>query len=96
MLGSSNAAGKWRRRRRAEISGSARAGVVLAAALASFGTAGYDSTSLDDLAVGLGIRKPMILYHFVFTPGLLNAVLARVAHALTLSTSQALARAPRD
>ena len=40
-------------------------GRVLDAALASFGTAGYDGTSLDDLAVGLGIRKQTILYHFV-------------------------------
>ena len=39
--------------------------LVLDAALASFGTAGYDGTSLDDLAAGLGIRKQTILYHFV-------------------------------
>ncbi|MFT6549915.1 MAG: AcrR family transcriptional regulator [Acidimicrobiales bacterium] len=69
---------------------------VLAAALASFGTAGYDSTSLDDLAVGLGIRKQTILYHFVSKRGLLNAVVDRVAEDLTLAMDQVLAGGQRD
>jgi len=69
---------------------------VLDAALASFGTAGYDSTSLDDLAVGLGIRKQTILYHFVSKRGLLNAVVDRVAEDLTLAMDQVLAGGQRD
>lgn len=69
---------------------------VLDAALASFGTAGYDSTSLDGLAVGLGIRKQTILYHFVSKRGLLNAVVDRVAEDLTLAMDQVLAGGQRD
>lgn len=69
---------------------------VLDAALASFGTAGYDSTSLDGLAVGLGIRKQTILYHFVSKRGLLNAVVDRVAEDLTVAMDQVLAGGQRD
>ena len=52
---------------------------ILDAALSSFGTIGYDGTSLDDLANGLGIRKQTILYHFVSKRGLLGAVVDRSA-----------------
>ena len=65
-------------------------GRVLDAALASFGTAGYDGTSLDDLAVGLGIRKQTILYHFVSKRGLLNAVVDRCAGEMVSALEEAL------
>ena len=65
-------------------------GRVLDAALASFGTAGYDGTSLDDLAVGLGIRKQTILYHFVSKRGLLNAVVDRCAGEMVSALEDAL------
>ena len=35
---------------------------VLDAALASFAQRGYEATSLDALAAGLGVRKQTILY----------------------------------
>ncbi len=69
---------------------------VLDAALASFGTAGFDGTSLDDLAAGLGIRKQTILYHFVSKRGLLNAVVDRVAEDLTGALDQVLVGSQRD
>jgi len=69
---------------------------VLDAALASFGTAGFAGTSLDDLASGLGIRKQTILYHFVSKRGLLNAVVDRVAADLILALEQVLAGSQRD
>jgi TetR/AcrR family transcriptional regulator len=47
---------------------------VLGAALASFGTAGYEATSLDQLAAELGIRKQTILYYFSSKAELLDAV----------------------
>jgi len=50
---------------------------ILDAALASFGTRGYEATSLDSLAVGLGIRKQTILYWFPSKEALLEAVIAR-------------------
>ena len=69
---------------------------ILSAALASFGTAGYDGTSLDDLARGLGIRKQTILYHFVSKRGLLNAVVDRCAGDLTGAMDEVLSGADRD
>ncbi|MFN8039101.1 MAG: TetR/AcrR family transcriptional regulator [Acidimicrobiales bacterium] len=50
---------------------------VLDAALSSFGTDGYDATSLDDLAAELGIRKQTILYYFPSKADLLDAVIDR-------------------
>ncbi|MGI9601033.1 MAG: TetR/AcrR family transcriptional regulator [Acidimicrobiales bacterium] len=55
---------------------------VLGAALASFGTTGYDGTSLDDLAGALGLRKQTILYHFGSKRELLDAVVDRAADEL--------------
>ncbi len=69
---------------------------ILSAALASFGTAGYDGTSLDDLARGLGVRKQTILYHFVSKRGLLNAVVDRCAEDLTGAMDEVLSGADRD
>jgi TetR/AcrR family transcriptional regulator len=48
---------------------------ILAAALDSFGTAGYDATSLDNLAAGLGLSKQAILYHWPSKAALLDAVI---------------------
>jgi AcrR family transcriptional regulator len=47
---------------------------ILEAALASFGTRGYEATSLDQIAAELGIRKQTILYYFPSKPELLDAV----------------------
>ena len=69
---------------------------ILDAALASFGTAGFDGTSLDDIAVGLGLRKQTILYHFVTKRGLLNAVVDRCAGDLTRAMEEVLAGEARD
>ncbi|MBI00034.1 MAG: hypothetical protein CL467_05440 [Acidimicrobiaceae bacterium] len=67
--------------------------LVLDAALASFGTAGYDGTSLDDLAAGLGIRKQTILYHFVSKRRLLDAVVDRCTGELTAALEHVLSEA---
>ena len=64
---------------------------ILAKALESFSTVGYDGTSLDDLAESLGIRKQTILYHFVSNRGLLNAVLDESVKILTESLEEVLA-----
>lgn len=37
---------------------------ILGEALSAFGTRGYETVSLDDLADQLGVRKQTILYHF--------------------------------
>ena len=57
---------------------------VLDAATESFGTRGYDSTSLDALAAELGIRKQTILYWFPSKEALLEAVIDRSAAELSV------------
>src|SRR5688572_17074767 len=52
---------------------------ILTAAMAAFGTRGYEATSLDDLARELGIRKQTILYWFPSKDALLVAVVDRCA-----------------
>lgn len=48
---------------------------VLDAALHSFGTRGFEATSLDQLAVELGVRKQTILYYHPSKAELLDAVI---------------------
>lgn len=55
---------------------------VVAAALVAFGRSGYASTSLDDLAAELGIRKQSILYHHASKEILLDAVIDRAVAEL--------------
>jgi len=52
---------------------------ILDAALVSFGTRGYEATSLDAVAEALGIRKQSILYWFPSKEALLEAVIDRSA-----------------
>jgi len=66
---------------------------ILDAALASFGSRGYDATSLDALAEGLDLRKQTILYWFPSKEALLAAVIDRSAGELAAALEAALARA---
>ena len=66
---------------------------VLLAAVESFGTRGYDATSLDDLAKGLGLRKQTILYWYPSKDALLEAVIDRAASELAAVLERALSRA---
>jgi AcrR family transcriptional regulator len=66
---------------------------ILDAALASFGTKGYETTSLDALALSLGVRKQTILYYFSSKEALLAAVVDRCGAELAETLEHALARA---
>jgi len=63
---------------------------ILDAALGSFGTRGYEATSLDALAGSLDIRKQTILYWFPSKEALLEAVIARSAAELAEAMQAAL------
>jgi len=56
---------------------------ILDAALTSFGTRGYDATSLDALAGMLDIRKQTILYWYSSKEAVLAAVIERSAAELS-------------
>lgn len=66
---------------------------VLAAAVESFGARGYEATSLDLLAKGLGLRKQTILYWYPSKDALLAAVVDRTAADLGAAFDRSLARA---
>ena len=63
---------------------------ILAVALESFGTKGFDSVSLDDLAAELGITKQAILYHWSSKRVLLDGVIDRAALELIIEFDGAL------
>jgi TetR/AcrR family transcriptional regulator len=66
---------------------------ILDAALASFGTRGYEATSLDALAGSLEVTKQTILYWFPSKEELLGAVIDRSAGELAEALQSALDRA---
>jgi len=66
---------------------------ILDAALISFGSRGYEATSLDALAEGLGVRKQSILYWFPSKEALLEALIDRSAAELAKALQGALDRA---
>ncbi len=66
---------------------------VVDAAVAAFGSRGYDATSLDALAGELGIRKQTILYYCPSKEALLDAAIDRAAAELSAVLEEALDRA---
>src|ERR1700677_1466328 len=66
---------------------------ILDAALVSFGSRGYEATSLDALAETLGMRKQSILYWFPSKDVLLEALIDRSAAELAGALEDSLARA---
>jgi AcrR family transcriptional regulator len=66
---------------------------ILDAAVASFGTRGFEATSLDDIARGLGLTKQTILYWFPSKADLLDAVIDRTAAELSEALEHSLRRA---
>lgn len=63
---------------------------ILDAALAAWGTRGYEATSLDALAADLGIAKQSILYWFPSKEALLDALIERSARELSAAMHSGL------
>ena len=63
---------------------------ILSVATVAFGTRGFDSVSLDDLAAELGITKQAILHHFGSKRGLLDAVIDHACIDLIVAFDGAL------
>jgi len=66
---------------------------VLDAALSSFGSRGFEATSLDAIAADLGLRKQTILYYFPTKDSLLQGVIDASADELIVELERTLARA---
>ncbi len=63
---------------------------ILDEALSAWGTRGYEATSLDALAAGLGITKQSILYWFPSKEMLLEVLICRSAEELARAMQSAL------
>lgn len=81
------------RPRRGTGSGPSTRDRVLAVALTSFGTKGYEATSLDALATELGVTKQTILYYFPSKEALLDAVITSASIELAGTLEAAVQRA---
>src|SRR5256885_6728098 len=66
---------------------------VVDAALSSFGTKGFEATSLDAIAADLGVRKQTILYYFPTKDALLQGVIDASADELIVELERTLGRA---
>lgn len=68
---------------------------IVAAATESFGTGGYEATSLDAIAADLGVRKQTILYYHPSKAALLDAVIDQASTDLA-DVLEAAVAAPGD
>lgn len=64
---------------------------ILDAAVAAFGSRGYEAISLDAVADEVGVRKQTVLYHFGSKEKLLEATIDHAASELTVAIEKKIA-----
>jgi AcrR family transcriptional regulator len=69
---------------------------ILDAATVLFGVRGVEATSLDEIALKVGVRKQTVLYWFPSKDDLLDGVIHQVAAELTLAMEAAVRAAGSD
>ena len=67
---------------------------ILESATILFGTRGFDSVSLDQIAAEVGVAKQSLLYWFASKDDLIQAVLVNMAAELTVVVEAAIRSAP--
>lgn len=70
--------------------GSRTAEKIVLAAVEAFGSRGYASTSLDEVAAAVGVRKQTLLYYFATKADLFAAAAAEAAQAVYAALDGAL------
>ena len=69
---------------------------ILEAAEQAFGTHGYSTTRLEDIAKTAGIRRPSLLYHFSTKRSLYEAVVVRLFMSLLAALAAAIEQTDND
>jgi AcrR family transcriptional regulator len=80
-------------RRRKRLSPAERRSMIFSASVGLFAARGYDGVSMDEIAAGAGVTKPVLYDHFQSKQALFKAVLAAIRDDLILRGQSVVATA---